>query len=211
MSTDHTQQARDALQTPDTQPAPDAQQGAGARRRRRFRVRGQLSNLVLLTLTWMLLNSSASVLTILLGFALALLITWVFPLPTIEWRGHLRPLGFVWLVVKLLADLAVASTRLAVTAFSPRPHPQSAVIAVRLNSDGDLYQVGTASVLAIVPGSVVVDARRKTRTLYLHIFDTTAEALDQVKRDALKAEGRILGAFASSAELREARERGRQS
>lgn len=175
--------------------------------RRRFRLRGQWANLGLLTLVWVMLNGNASLLTVISGVVIALLISLVFPLPSIEWGGRVRPFGFIKLVAILLWELASASVRLARYAFSRDPQLHTAIIAIRLNSDIDLYQVGTGSMLTIVPGSVVIDARRKTRTLYLHLFDTSHERLAAEKRHALREESLILGAFASTAELRVARER----
>ncbi|MGD8214705.1 Na+/H+ antiporter subunit E [Aestuariimicrobium sp. Y1814] len=175
--------------------------------RRKFRLRGQWANLVLLTLVWVMLNGNASLLTLVSGFLIGLLILIVFPLPSIEWSGRLRPFGLVKLVVILLWELASASVRLARYAFSRDPQLRTAIIAVRLNSNNDLYQVGTGSILTIVPGSVVIDARRKTRTLYLHLFDTSLDKLKDEKRHALREESLILGAFASNAELRATEER----
>ena len=176
-------------------------------RRRRFRLRGHWLNLVLLTIVWIMLNGNASLLTVISGLLIAVLISLVFPLPSIEWGGRFRPLGFIKLVVVLLFELASASVRLARHAFSRNPELTSAIIAVRLNSNVDLYQVGTGSMLSVVPGSVVVDARRKTRTLYLHVFNTTPENLAADKRHALREEDLILGAFASNAEQKVAKQR----
>lgn len=175
--------------------------------RRRFRIRGQWTSLMLLTLVWIMLNGNASLLTVGSGVLIALLISIVFPLPSIEWGGRINPFGFLKLIGILLWELASASVRLAAYAFSRDPTLHSAIIAVRLNSDSDLYQVGTGSMLSIVPGSVVVDARRKTRTLYLHLFNTSPEALRHDKLHALREESLILGAFGSKVERRAAQQK----
>lgn len=175
--------------------------------RRRFRVRGQWTSLALLTLVWVMLNGNASLLTVATGVLIALLISIVFPLPSIEWGGRINPFGFLRLVGIVLWELASASVKLSRYAFSRRPTVHSAIIAVRLNSNSDLYQVGTGSILSIVPGSVVVDARRKTRTLYLHLFDTSPDHIELDKRHALREERLILGAFGSRIERRAAAER----
>lgn len=172
----------------------------------RRRLRGQGTNVALLLVVWLLLNGNLAPLTVLTGLLLSAAISWVFPLPPIQWGGRLRPLGLLMLLGRLLFDLALASTRLALAAFNPRTRPRSGVLAVPLRSDADLYQVGTSSLLTIVPGSVVVDARRKTRTLYLHVFDMEAEEACELVEDALRVEGRVLRAFASPAEIARARE-----
>lgn len=174
------------------------------RTRRRMAWRHQGVNVAFLTLVWVMLNGNAWPLTVVTGLVLALLVMWVFPLPAIQWQGRPRPLGLLMLVGRLLFDLAVASFRLSVTAFSRNPRIRSGMVRIPLGSQGDLYQVGTASILTIVPGSVVVDARRKTRTLYLHVFDMDPEEAQDVVEDARRAEMRILRAFASDAEIRDA-------
>ena len=175
-------------------------------RRRRANLSKQGTNVGLLTLVWVLLNGSISPLTLLSGLLIAVLITLAFPLPPIEWSGRVRPRGVVMLLARLLLDLATASFSLAIMAFSRKPRPRSGVIAVPLNSDQDLYQIGTGSILSVVPGSVVVDARRKTRTLYLHIFDMGPEEAEPLKDGARRAEGRVMRALASNGELQRARE-----
>ncbi len=176
----------------------------------RWRFRGQWINLVLLTTVWVLLVGDFSLITIAGGFILAWLVTLVFPLPTLAWRGRLRPLGLVRLVLLLIGHLAKASWILALAAFRKDANPKCGVIALRLCSNSDLYQVATGSLLTIIPGSVVVDARRRTRTLYMHIFGMEAADLDKQLTNGLDAEETILKAFASNRELKAAEELRRQ-
>lgn len=181
------------------------------RRRRRYSLRSQTMSILLLTVVWCFFSGNASLVSIISGLLLGLFITWAFPMPGISWAGRLRPIGIVVLAVRLLRDLAVASFTLALFAFRPKARPRSAVIAIRLRTDDDLLQVGTGSVLSIVPGSVVVDARRKTRTLYMHWFDTTPEGIAENKRHGLAVERAIVEAFGSSAQVRELRQADRDA
>jgi len=153
-----------------------------------------------MTVAWVALVGDVNVLTVGGGALLASGVTVAFPLLPVRHRGRLRPWGVVVLVAALLRDLAVASVRLAVFALTTR-EPRSGVLRVDLRSDSDLYEVNTAELASVVPGSIVIDARRRTRRLYLHVFDLPDPAArDAVVADTLALERRVLGALASDAE-----------
>ena len=137
-----------------------------------------------------------------LGIALGWLVTVTFPLPPIRYHGRPRPLGILRLGLVTLRDLAVASWRLTLAAFVPRIDFHPAVIRVPLRSNQDLYQVETAELISIVPGSIVIDARRSTRMLYLHLVDVSGpDGVEESRHNALEVERRVLEAIASDAEL----------
>ena len=168
--------------------------------RRRLRSRRQGRQVGLLAAVWVCLVGEISLVTVVGGLLIAWLVTIVFPLPPLRYRGRLHPIRAAWLALVLLRDLAVASTRLAVVAFAGRP-PRSGIIRVDLASNSDLYQVNTAELASVVPGSLVVDARRRTRSLYLHIFDMDDPAQhDEVIRNTLAIERRVVHAFGTRAE-----------
>ena len=177
--------------------------------RRRLRFRRQPRNVALLTAVWLILVGEVTLFTVLGGALLALLVTLVFPLPPIHYAGRIRPLGVVRLGAALFRDLAVSSFRLAAWAFR-RTGPRHGIVRVDLASDSDLYQVNTAQLTSVVPGTIVLDARRSARTLYLHVFDLDAPgAADAARRDALAVERRVLDAFASDKERSRAYPSGR--
>lgn len=169
--------------------------------RRRLRFRRQPRNVALLTALWLVLVGQVNLFSVLGGIALALIVTLVFPLPPIRYRGRLRLGPAIKLGVVLLKDLAVSSFRLAAWAFRPQA-PTSGIVRVRLRTDSDLYQVNTAELTSVVPGTIVVDARRSTRVLYLHVFDMTSPgAAESARSSALAVERRVANAFASGKEL----------
>lgn len=173
-------------------------------RLRRADLKSRSINLVLLTIVWLLLVGDVTPVTVVGGLVISFLVAMVFPLPAIRWAGWIHPIGLIRLLVSLIFDLAKASVELALFAFDFRRQPKSGIVAERLSSDGDLYQVGTGAIMSIVPGSVVVDARRRTRTLYMHIFDMSSTTPDEQRRLGLKAELRILRAFGTRDEIRHA-------
>ncbi len=170
--------------------------------RRRLRWRLQWRAILMLALIWVILWGNYSLVDVLVGIVLGWLITVTFPLPPIRYHGRLRPVGLLVLVVTVLRDLAVASWRLTLAAFSPRIDFTPAVIRVDLRSSSDLYQVEIAELISIVPGSIVIDARRSTRVLYLHLLDVAEpDGVAKAKAAALDVERRVLKAIGSNAEI----------
>lgn len=168
--------------------------------RRRLRFRSQWGYVALLTVFWVAISGQFTPFGVVGGAVLAWLVTLAFPLPPLHYRGRPRPWGLVVLVVALVRDLAVASFTLAVQALHPHPDPKPGIVRVRLASDSDLYQVNTAELLSIVPGTIVIDARRRTRTLYLHVFDLSSQTPDAVRAESLAVEQRVLRALATRKE-----------
>lgn len=171
-------------------------------RRLRFRFQGRA--VVLLAAVWVLLWGEASLLNILYGLLLGWLVSVVFWLPPIRFYGRVHPWGVVRLLAAQLKDLAVASVQLAVIAFRREPDLRPGVIRVDLRSRSDLYQVGIAQLISIVPGTLVVEANRHPRVLYLHVVDVPDEAaIEHQRAHALEVERRFVRAFGSRAEIEE--------
>lgn len=168
---------------------------------RRSAVRFQPKAILALTIVWLALVGEVTVVTVVGGAILATLVTVVFPLPPLHWAGHVNPWGLVLLAAHLLKDLATASFALAAAAFGRRP-PRSGIVRVDLLSDNDLYQVNTAELCSVVPGTLVVDARPRRRQLYLHVFGVTSEdGRAKAVRDTLALERRVVRAFGSREEI----------
>lgn len=166
----------------------------------RRRLGAQWKMIIVLTLVWVLLLGKLTLGTIVAGLVLGLLVTWVFPLPPVEFHGRLHLVGQLRLVGRLVWDLIRSSFAVALLAFRRRP-PKSAMIRVDLRSDSDLYQTLTAELVSLVPGSLVVEARRSTRTLYLHVLDVDTPAeLVPARASVRDAEARVIEAYGSAAE-----------
>lgn len=168
---------------------------------RRRAVAVQWPTMVWLTLVWVLLWGELHLGNVLAGLLIALAVTVLLPLPAVASGGRLRPLGLLRLVAYFARDLVVASVEVGAQAFRPRP-PVSAVIGVRLRSSSDLYLTLTAELCSLVPGSIVVEAHRLTRTLYVHVLDVeTAGGVEAARQSVLDQEERVLRAIASDAQL----------
>ncbi|WP_404392105.1 Na+/H+ antiporter subunit E [Humibacillus xanthopallidus] len=175
-----------------------ADEAAAPRRRRRTL---QPRAIATIALAWMLLWDRLSWGNLVNGLLVGLFVTLAFPLPSIEFHGRLRPHRVVWLIVLFLVDLVAASWQVLRLALGRR-RPRNAVIEVQLRSRSDFYLTLTAELVALVPGSVVVDARRSTSVLYLHLLDIEREgAIEHQRRHVLDVEERVVRAFGSDDEI----------
>lgn len=172
-----------------------------SRTRLRLRFRFQPRQVLVLTAVWLALVGQVNLVTVVGGFLISWAVTVVFPLQPIHYYGRPRLLGMLLLGLALVRDLAVASVRLAAYAFTRRPITPG-IVRVDLRGRTDLYQVNVAQLVSIVPGTLVVDARRRGRLLYLHAFDLDSQdAAGQVVADTLRVERRLLRAFGSASEI----------
>ena len=168
----------------------------------RLRFRFQWRAVLLLALIWVLLWGDASLLNILYGALLGWLVTVVFWLAPIRYYGSVHPWRLLVLVATQLRALAAASVQLAAVAFRPKVQLRPGVIRVELRSNNDLYQVGLAQLISIVPGTLVVEVVRRPRLLYLHVFDLPEEtSVEDERSNALQLERRLVEAIGSAAEI----------
>lgn len=155
-----------------------------------------------LTLVWVLMWGDFSVANVLSGMAVAIVVVAAFPLPPIIFGGRIRILPLARLMCWWVADLIAASLQVVRQALRPGEQPRNAVIEVDLRSQSDLYLTLTAELISLIPGSVVIEARRSTRTLFLHVLGVRDNAdIERARASALREEQRVVEALASSDEL----------
>jgi multicomponent Na+:H+ antiporter subunit E len=154
-----------------------------------------------IALAWVLLWDRVSWGNVVNGLLVGLAVTYAFPLPSIEYHGRLRPHRLLLLIGHFLVDLVGASWQVLRLAFGRR-RPRNAVIGVQLRSRSDFYLTLTAELVALVPGSVVIDARRSTSVLYLHLLDVEREGgIEEQRAHVLAVERRVVRAFGSREEI----------
>lgn len=150
---------------------------------------------------WAFLWASVSPIILISGALLGYAMGVIFPLPPMHWKGRLHPKAFAWLIVKLMWDLIISSFRLVAMVFQRKVDLHPGMIRVDLLADDDLYQVGVASLVSLVPGTVVVEVVRHPRRLYLHCVGLPDEdPEDFIQQMTTDVEHRLLQAFGSDEE-----------
>lgn len=155
-----------------------------------------LAPLLMLTTVWVLLMGEVTVGNIVAGLLVAFVVQLVFPLPSVTLGVHFRPVAFLILSARFLWDMATASIQVAWLAVRPGPVVHGVVVDLRLRSDNDLFQTITAEMVALVPGTVVIDLDGERRILTLHLLDvTTRQEAEVIRHRVLAQEARVLRAF----------------
>ena len=156
----------------------------------------QPGTVVWLTLVWVVLWGDLSAITLVGGVLVAVAVSLVFPLPPLGLSLRIRPVRMVWLAVRFLGDVVVASLQVAWTTLQFHRQPRNAVIEVDLRTHSDFILTVVAEIVSLVPGSLVVEARRSTHTLFLHVLDARDQAgVDRMRRQVHRLERRVELAF----------------
>lgn len=146
---------------------------------------------------WCAFWRDVSVANLLSGAALGVLVQWAFPLPPLRFHGTLRPVALLAMLGVFLWQMLRASVDVARQVLRVRRDPAPAVVAVDLESSSDFVLTLTALVVGLIPGSIVVEARRSTHTLFLHVLDAgDAAGVERERRRVLAVERgvtRVLG------------------
>ena len=152
---------------------------------------------------WMLLWGQFTWLAFFSGLVVALVVTRVFRLPPVDLSGRLNPWYGLVFVTTFLAALVRGSLLVAWQVLDLRRQPGVAVIAVHLRTDDDLIMSHTAVTASLIPGSIILEADRDRRVLYLHVIGVRKEAdVEHQRRAVLGWEARIVRAVGSREQLR---------
>ncbi|MFD7431910.1 Na+/H+ antiporter subunit E [Streptomyces sp. NPDC059818] len=169
----------------------------GGRRRRVL----DLPLIAWLTVIWVLLWSGLHWANVLTGAVVAVAVCLAFPLPKVDLGLRLHPWGILRLAGFLLYDMYTSGVRVTRQIFGSRPH-RAAVIAVPLRCRSDLMLTATAVAVSNVPGGSVVEVRRATATVFLHVLDAGRPAeLDAARRSVWRLEELTVRAFGTRDEI----------
>lgn len=157
--------------------------------------RVQPGGVVWLTVLWLLLWRDVTPLLVAGGVLVGVLAQVVFPLPPLRMHLRVRPVPLAVLVLVFLRDVVVASWQVSLVVLRRRT-VTNAVVEIRLRTPSDFVLTVVGEMLTLVPGSVLVEARRATHTIYMHVLDvaTPAEA-DAFRATAWAQEERVVRAF----------------
>ncbi|MFF5216016.1 Na+/H+ antiporter subunit E [Micromonospora sp. NPDC000442] len=171
------------------------------------RRRNQVIAVTALVAVWVLLWGTLSWANIISGLMVAAVLLAVFPLPPVTYVGRIHPLPMLRFWLHFLRDLVVASAQVAWLALRVGHTPQSAIIAARLRVNTDLNLTLTAEALSLLPGSLILEADRRTGTLYIHVLNVASrDEVERFRRGVFELEARIVEAIGSPEELRRIRE-----
>ncbi len=164
--------------------------------RRLRRLTAHWPTLAVLAGVWVMLWGDLSWANVIGGLVVAALAVVLFPLPPVASSGTLRPWPFLRLVAYFVVEVFVASFQVAWLALRPGPAPRGGVVAVRLRNPDDLVLTVTAEITSLVPGSVVIEAQRRSGALFLHVLDLEgAGGAERVRQQTLELEERVLRAL----------------
>jgi multicomponent Na+:H+ antiporter subunit E len=162
----------------------------------------QLPFFVWLIALWMLMWGQFTVLAFVTGLVVAIVVTRVFRLPPVELSGRLNLWFGLVFVVTFLAAVVRGSLLVAWQVLDVRRQPGAAVIAVQLRVDDDLIMTHTGVTASLIPGSLIVEADRDRRMLYLHVIGVRSQDdIEAQRRAVLGWEARIVRAVGSGAQL----------
>ncbi len=152
--------------------------------------------LAVLTVVWMVLWRQVTVLTAVGGLLVAVIACLVFPLPPLRMDLRIRPLPLLRLIARFVADVVVSSVQVAGVVLRPRRPLRNAIVEVSMRTPSDFVMTVVAEMTCLIPGSLVVEARRSTHTLFLHVLDVgDAAGVERFRRSVLDQEVRVVRAF----------------
>ena len=162
----------------------------------------QLPFFVWLIALWMLLWGQFTVVAFVTGLIAAVIVTRVFRLPPVELSGRVNVWFGLVFVVEFLGALVVGSLTVAWQVLDFRRQPGTAIIAVPLVTDDDLIMTHTAVTASLIPGSLIVEADRDRRILYLHVIGVRShDDVARQRRSVQRWERRIVMAVGSRAQV----------
>ncbi|KHK96018.1 sodium:proton antiporter [Microbacterium mangrovi] len=171
-------------------------------RARASRIWRQLPFFVWLVALWMLLWGQFTVLAFVTGLIVVVLVTTVFRLPPVELSGRINVWWGVVFVLDFLWGLVRGSLTVAWQVLDVRRQPGAAIVAVPLRTDDDLIMTHTAVVASLIPGSLVIEADRARRVLYLHVIGVRSDRdVEKQRADVLHWEERIVRAVGSPGQV----------
>jgi multicomponent Na+:H+ antiporter subunit E len=166
----------------------------------------QLPLLVGLVLLWMLLWGEVTGLSALSGVLVALLVTRLFYLPPVELSGRFNVWWALVLAVRFLGEVVVSSVAVAALVVRPGPLPPNAIIEVQLRTRSDFIVSLVAIIIALVPGTLVLEIDRTRALLFLHVLAAGDEAgIEKARSHSLAIEAAVVRAFGSRRDLERCR------
>ncbi len=153
---------------------------------------GRIGALVVL---WLLAWGELSVANVLSGAAVAAALLVAFPADrSPDGTVRLRPLGMLRLAGHVGVQLVRSNVVMARQILRPPDPPAPAVLAHRLEHPTDEVVTVVSSVIALSPGTMVVDVAPDSSVIYVHLFHLVD--VDAARRSIAELERLAVGAIA---------------
>jgi multicomponent Na+:H+ antiporter subunit E len=145
-----------------------------------------------LTIVWVLLWGTLSVANVLSGALVAILVLWLFPMPSPE-RVGIRPIATIRYVAVFAWLLVVSTWDTAIEILRRRPAQFQGIVAVPLRTESEVVATAVANSISLTPGTLSVDVRKDPMVLYVH--GLRVEARDDIRATARRLEALALAAL----------------
>lgn len=154
-----------------------------------------------LATVWTLLWGPFTIANIVVGAAVAVMIMVLLPLPPVPVQGRLHPIPLLRLAGLFACYLVASSVQLMWLAIKPGPPPLTGVLRVPLTIKSDLVLVLAASIITLIPGSIVLEIDQARRILYCHVIDVgSAQTVERFYKQVAQVERLLLAAFERESE-----------
>ncbi|MFS2279283.1 Na+/H+ antiporter subunit E [Microbacterium sp. OR21] len=165
------------------------------RRRIRRDILLQLPFMLWLVLLWLLLWHQFTPLAVVSGIVMAVFVTRVFRLPTVELLGRINLWHSLVFIVRFIGAVVMGAVSVTIQVFDFRRQPGAAIVEVPLRYADDIVTTHVAVAASLIPGSLVVESDRDRRTLYLHVIGMRdRDDVDRFRAEVLRWERRIVRA-----------------
>jgi multicomponent Na+:H+ antiporter subunit E len=159
---------------------------------------------VWLVAVWVALWGDVSVANVLSGTALAVLVLVVFPVHGGPRRGvSLRPVATARLVGYFLRTLVASNVALTRAVLSRDDRLCTGVVEVRMICDSDGLLTILNHLIALTPGTTVIEVERDPPRVYVHVLQLTD--IDSARAAVQQLELLVIEAFGSSDLVQRAR------
>ena len=165
------------------------------RRRIRRDILLQLPFMFWLVLLWLLLWHQFTPLAVVSGIVMAVFVTRVFRLPTVELLGRINLWHSLVFIVRFIGAVVMGAVNVTIQVFDFRRQPGAAIVEVPLRYADDIVTTHVAVTASLIPGSLVVESDRDRRILYLHVIGVCdRDDVDRFRAEVLRWERRIVRA-----------------
>lgn len=123
---------------------------------------------LLIAFAWLGLTAEVSGSNLLAGYVLGYLALWLSPRPVGSGRYFRKVWQAIEFVVFFLAEVTIATVRIAYEIVTPTHYMEPAIVAIPLDTRSRLETAILASLITLTPGSFSIEISPDEKTLYVH-------------------------------------------